>query len=184
MATANDGSSPPPVVPRRLSACHEPKHVRSRFADDRRPITRDRAEEAVAEGVVEGNAIDRDGRTWRYRHRVDGCDVVVAVADATEPFRDFVVLTAYVDVAEAGRAWAGDTWSKVDLHTAALLQYLKDAGKTVEEAGLRPKQIHVTDPVDYDGHRVINKQGYSLAVCVECGHESTDGDEYKRRSCR
>lgn len=184
MATANDGSSPPPVVPRRLSACHEPKHVRSRFADDRRPITRDRAEEAVAEGVVEGNAIDRDGRTWRYRHRVDGCDVVVAVADANEPFHDFVVLTAYVDVAEAGRAWAGDTWSKADLHTAALLQYLKDAGKTVEEAGLRPKQIHVTDPVDYDGHRVINKQGYSLAVCVECGHETHDGDEYKRRSCR
>lgn len=183
MATANDGTSPPPVVPRRLSACHEPDHVRSRFADDRRPIDRDRAEEAVAEGTVEANHIARDGRTWRYRHRVAGCDVVVAVADATEPYRDFVVLTAYVDVADAGRAWASGTWSNDDLHTAALLQYLKDAGKTVDDAGIHPKQIHVTDPVDYVGHRVINKQGYSLAVCIECGHESNDGDDYKRRGC-
>jgi hypothetical protein len=184
MATANDGTSPPPVVPRTLSACHEPDHVRSRFEDDRRPITRDRAEDAVAEGAVEKNAIDRDGRTWRYRHRVAGCDVVVAVADAIEPYRDFVVLTAYVDVADADTAWASGTWSDDDLHTAGLLQYLKNTGKTVGDAGLHPKRIHVTDPVVIGGHRVINKEGYSLAVCVECGHESNDGDDYKRRGCR
>ena len=183
MATASNGAAPP-VVPRTIDAYHEPNHVRERFECGRRPIDRGLAPRAIEVGDVEGNAIDRDGRTWRYRHRVDGCDVVVAAADANEPFRDFVVLTAYVDVVEAGTAWASDTWSKVDLHTAALLQYLKDAGKTIDEAGLRPKQIHVTDPVDYDGHRVINKQGYSLAVCVDCGRESSNGDDFKRRSCR
>lgn len=183
MATASTGS-PPPVVPRTIDAYHEPRHVRGRFECPRRPIDRDGAEAAIEHGTVEPNSIDRDGRTWRYRHRVDGCDVVVAAADAQEPYRDFVLLTAYIDVVDAGRAWALGTWSNEDIQTIALLQYLKDAGKSVEDAGMNPKNIHVTDPIEYHGHRVINKSGYSLAVCIDCGHESKHGDDYRNTRCR
>lgn len=182
MATASDGSTPP-VVPRQIDAYHEPGHVHERFECPRRPIDRDRAVEAVAEGTVEANPIARDGRAWRFRHRVDGCDVVVGAADAREYFRDFVVLTAYVDVVDARAAWRSDTWSTDDVSTAALLQYL-GGDRSVRESGYHPKSIHVTNPVDYHGHRLIHKKGYSVPVCVECGVESTDGNEYDRRTCR
>lgn len=181
MATASDGSAPP-VVPRSLDAYHEVEHVADRFACDRRPIDRDRAVDAVEHGDVEANPIARDGRAWRFRHRVDGCDVVVGCADATEYFRDFVVLTAYVDVVDATAAWRSDTWSNDDVSTAALLQYL-GGDRDVEASGYHPKSIHVTDPVDYHGHRVINKTGYSLAVCVDCGFEAADQDRFERRTC-
>jgi len=182
MATASNGSAPP-VVPRTIDAYHEPNHVRERFECPRRPIDRGLAARAVEEGDVEGNPIARDGRTWRYRLRVDGCDVVVGAADAREPYRDFVVLTAYVDVVDGLVAWQADSWSTADWHTAALLQYLK-SDVHVQDAGINPKQIDVTDPVDYGGHRVINKKGYSVPVCCKCGLESTAGDDYKRSKCR
>jgi hypothetical protein len=182
MATASNGSAPP-VVPRTIDAFHEPRHVDERFGCPRRPIDRGLAADAVEHGAVEANPIARDGRSWRYRYRVDGCDVVVGAADAREHFRDFVVLTAYVDVVDARAAYASRTWSNFDVNVAALLQYLK-GDVPVAESGLYPKRIHVTDPVEYHGHRLINKNGYNVPVCVDCGFESTDGDAYKRRSCR
>jgi hypothetical protein len=172
----------PTVVPRSIGQYHKPPHVRNRFDDGRRPITEALAEEAIAAGTVEPNHIDRQGRTWRYRHRVDGCDVVVGAADATDPYHDHVVLTAFVDIADANTAWASDTWSVDECQAAALLQYLQ-GDKPVESAGLSPKAIHVEDPIDFGGHRLINKNGYSLAVCIDCKHESNDGHEYKRRGC-
>ena len=182
MATASNGSAPP-VVPRTIDAYHEPNHVRERFECPRRPIDRGLAARAVEEGDVEGNPIAREGRAWRFRNRVDGCDVVVGAADAREFYRDFVVLTAYVDVVDARKAYASTAWSNDDVNVAALLQYLK-GDVPIAESGFHPKRIHVDDPVDYGGHRIINKNGYNLAVCVDCGRESDDGGEYKRRGCR
>lgn len=181
MATANRPPTSGPK-PRSLHGYVRPDHVRERFADPRRPITRGLAEDAVREGVVEGNPIDRSTDAWRFRLRVEGCDVVVGCAEAREPHRDYVALTAYVDVADARAAWSSNAWSKKELNTAALLQYLK-GDKRVADAGLHPKRIHVTDPVGYHGHRLINKNGYSMAVCVDCKHESEHGDHYKRRPC-
>lgn len=183
MAAGMKAGEAPDVVPRTFDAYHEPNHVADRFECDRRPIERAYAGAAIATGDVEGNPIERDGRSWRFRLRMDGCDVVVGCADAREYFRDFVVLTAYVDVVDARAAWSSSAWSTEDVNTAALLQYLK-GDVPVADSGLHPKRIHVTDPVDYGGHRVINKNGYSVPVCVDCGLETTDGDRYKRRSCR
>lgn len=184
MATAsNGGNGVPPVVPRTIDAYHEPPHVRERFGCPDRPISRGLAADAIEHGSVEANPIARDGRAWRYRLHIDGCDVVVGCADAREPYRDFVVLTAYVDVVDARAAWSSAAWSPEDVNVAALLQYLK-GDVPVAESGLYPKRIHVDTPVDYHGHRLINKNGYNLAVCVDCGHESNDGDDYNRRSCR
>jgi len=182
MATTNE-PSPPPVVPRTLAAYHEPGHVGDRFECPRRPIDRDRAARAVERGDVETNPVVRDGRAWRYRLRIDGCDVVVAAADATEPYRDFVLLTAYVDVVDGTDAWKADRWSTDEWHTAALLQYLKSDVR-VQDAGISPKNIDATKPVEYGGHRLIHKRGYTVPVCVDCGFETTSGDRYKRNGCR
>ncbi len=183
MASSNKPRSVPPSVPRTIDAFHFPYHVRNRFEDAHRPITRPLAADAVEQGTPEPNHIDRDGRTWRYRHRVDGCDVVVAVADADEKYRDMVMLSAFVDLADADAVRRSSTWSRDDMHVAALLQYLKHAGKTVDDAGFDPDEIHMTTPIDYDGHRVVNKRGYRLAVCVDCGRESCHGNEYKVYAC-
>jgi hypothetical protein len=180
MATANQSSVGP--KPRTLHGYLKPRHVRERFADPRRPITSGLAADAVRRGTVEGNPIDRSTDAWRFRHGVEGCDVVVGAAEAREPHRDYVVLTAYIDVADARVAWSSTAWSNEEVNTAALLQYLK-GDKPVADSGLHPKRIHVTDPVDYHGHRLINKNGYSMAVCVDCKFESEHGDRYNSRPC-
>lgn len=183
MAAGMKTGNTPDVVPRTFDAYFEPEHVGKRFECDRRPIERAYAGAAIKAGDVEGNPIDRDGRAWRFRLRLAGCDVVVGCADAQEYYRDFVVLTAYVDVVDAREAWSSGPWSNEDVYVAGMLQYLK-SDVHVTESGLRPEVIDVTEPVEYDGHRLIFKNGYSTPVCVDCGRKSTAGDDYKRSSCR
>lgn len=181
MATAQDTTGSLPSAPTREFGEYDPSgHFRDRMSCDRRPINTSLARVAVGQGTVEENPVDRDTPKWRFRHRIDGCDVVVGAAECREEAGKNILLTAYVDVADARVAQMSSTWSKADVHTAAMLQYL---GGDKHVGHLPPVDVDVTDPVHYHGHLLIWKDGYDEPFCLSCKDTSDDGGLWDRRYC-
>lgn len=155
-------------------------HFADRVGCDRRPITEALAETAIALGDVEENPVDRPFDEWRHRRRLDGIDVVVCAGESSDGSGDLVIFTAYLDVADARIACQSDTWSKKDLHTAAMLQYI---GGDQRVRHLRPRNVDVYDPVEYHGHALVWNEGHTDAYCLRCERHSIDGDYWKAKSC-
>lgn len=168
--------------PRDFAAYDPTEHFDSRVACDRRPVNRSLAVAAVEYGAVEGNPVDRDVDEWRFRRRLDGIDVVVPAGISKHDGVTPRVFTAYADVADARIAIQSGTWSRRDVHTAALLQYLQDE-RPVVDGHLHPRRIHVTDPIRYRGHLIVNKEGYERAFCLRCKLKSDDADRFDDCRC-
>lgn len=185
MATSNISPAGNPV-PRRFRDYDVVRHAEARFECDRRPITKARAKVAVAEGRLEDNPIpDADGDEWRFRYPIDGLEVVV-VCGGPMPHKNRYgnrIVTAFVDVVDATKAWVGTEWSKTDVHVAAALQYLNAGYHDADVGGIHPKQIDVYEPFEYGGHLLSWNTGHDDPFCHACRHESIDGDEWKRRPC-
>lgn len=183
MATTGSTSGYGPEPPRDMAFYEPTDHFHDRVECDRRPVELAHAAAAVEAGRIEDNPVDRDVVEWRFRQELDGIDVVVPAGRPKHGGRGFRIFTCYADLADARVAIRSNMWSRDDVHVAALLQYLNGERDT-RNAGLHANRIHVTETVPYHGHRIINKDGYSLAVCVDCKHETNDGQDYRELSCR
>lgn len=185
MATSNRHDPSHGPRPRMWHEYDVVDHAADRFECDRRPITRSRAKRAIAEGSIEDNPAAPDANEWRFRHRIDGLDVVVVCGGAqpTENRYGNRIVTAFVDVVEASQAWVGTEWSKGDVHVAAMLQFLNAGYHDADVGGFNPYRIDVYEPVEYGGHILSWNEGHSEPFCHACRHETIDGDEWKRRTC-
>lgn len=157
-------------------------HFRERVACDRRPITKARAREAVECGRVEENPVDRPFDEWRFRHDVDGLEVVVVAGESEVPGVDLRIITAFVDVEDPSTAWVSSSWSNDEINVAAMLQCL-NAGFRDAVDGMNPYRIDVDDPVPYHGHVLVWNDGHSDPFCLACHHTAVDGDVFERRPC-
>jgi len=189
MATADRYyEGPPSNPPRHVAAYERCDHYDDRVSDPRRPITHERADEAIRNGRVEFNPADRP-HSWRFMLNKSGCDIAVAVGKDREPGRDRLIrITGYVDVTDFEQATRAGKWKHEDVHVAALLQYLvgqiDDRNGGVDESMPHPKHIDVTEPVDYRGHRIIKKSGFYRALCVDCYAKSAHKTGFEGRPCR
>jgi len=171
-------------VPRDWHAYSVQGHAEARFDDDRRPISRSHARQAVIAGDVEDNPKAPDANEWRFRHRVDGCDVVV-VCGGEQPAQGrygYRIVTAFVDVVDAREAWVSGIWSEDELQVAVMLQCL-NAGFAKAVDGWHGKRVDVYDPIEYHGHLLVWNSGHDDPFCLRCRHESVDGDDWDRRRC-
>lgn len=180
MTNAPDPSDPP----RDFAAYDKTDHFDFRVSHDRRPVNRALAKAAVEHGTVESNPVDRDADEWRFRRRLDGLEIVVPAGVSKHEGDSRVRLfTAYADVADARIAFQSETWQVDSVHVAALLQYL-DGRKPVEDAGLKPHDIHVDSAFPFKGHYIILQNGHTTARCVNCGEESDGRADFDRVPCR
>lgn len=177
----------PDAVPndplRELAAYEQTPHYRDRIDCDRRPIDHVHADKAIIDGSVEPNpnAVDH-ANSWRFRDELAGMQPVVVVGSDRDPDRRRLIrITAFVDVADYDRAVSADAWSRSDVNAAALLQYL--AGNLNDDV-VHAKTIDVRKPVPLHGHRVICKDGYYRAYCVDCRLRSGQRITFDKTPCR
>lgn len=185
MATAPMPNGPDPTDPPRDFAAYDTTdHFDHRVSDPRRPVGRSLAKSAVEHGTVESNPVDRDADEWRFRRRLDGMDIVVPAGVPKHDDADRVRLfTAYADVANAQIATQSYTWDTGAVHVAALLQYL-DGRRSVADANLPARDIHVDAAFRYKGHDIVLKRGHTTARCVKCGTKADEREPFDRKSCR
>lgn len=182
MATVDKSAKYSP--PREYHRYDKTPHVRHRLACDRRPITNDRARSAVACGQVEENPVAPDANEWRFRHRVEGCEVVVVCGgeQPEEGRHGHRIVTAFVDVVNATEAFVGTEWKTEEVHIAAFLQCL-NAGFNDAVDGFHGRRVDVYDPIEYGGHLLVWNEGHTEPFCLKCRHTTVDGDEWKGRPC-
>lgn len=158
------------------------RHYRSRVECPRRPITEVLARDAVHCGSIEPNPVKRAYQEWRYRHRVDGCDVVVAAGESKDPGVDYRIFTAFVDVVDPVEAWVSETWSHDNVEVALTLQTLNAGHRGVVD-GFDLRSTDISNSIPYHGHVVVCQSGFQTPYCPRCDFESIDGGDFDNRPC-